>query len=344
MISSGQCAASASATAVFPTAVGPTSTGTLAPAKPALQLLAGQLHDRRAAVHVVRRQVGGEEPEQQLAHLALRRARSPALTAARQAYVAANRSSRLAQPPNRPRARSATSSRKQAPASNRGCGEGTACSTTARPPNASASNPTRRSCSAWRSTASSSSSVSSSVSGSSSRCAGASAAGELRQHRLVQHPLVRRMLVHDDDARRAPRRRCRCRTSAPAARRSRRSSARPPRPSLRRVGGGEQLVDQLRPARQPTAAVAPAPSRQRPPVAHRAPRPRAHRARDAPPPRPPARRRCGRGSAPRAWRDARSRPRRPGATSMPEVERRPVAGMDGGAVARPRRRARGTDP
>ncbi len=63
--------ASASATAVFPTAVGPTSTGTLAPAKPALQLLPGQLHDRGAAVHVVRRQIGGEEAEQQLAHLPL---------------------------------------------------------------------------------------------------------------------------------------------------------------------------------------------------------------------------------------------------------------------------------
>ena len=72
MTSSGQTAASASATAVFPTAVGPTSTGTLPAAKPALQLLAWQLHDRRAAVHVVRRQIGGEEPEQQLAHLALR--------------------------------------------------------------------------------------------------------------------------------------------------------------------------------------------------------------------------------------------------------------------------------
>ncbi len=41
-----------------------------------------------------------------------------------------NRSSRLAQPPNRPRARSATISRKQARASNRGCGSGTAWTTT----------------------------------------------------------------------------------------------------------------------------------------------------------------------------------------------------------------------
>src|SRR2546427_5217397 len=71
MISSGQIAASASATAVFPTAVGPTTTGTLPPAKPALQLLAGQLYDRRAPMHVVRRKVGREQPEEQLAHLAL---------------------------------------------------------------------------------------------------------------------------------------------------------------------------------------------------------------------------------------------------------------------------------
>ena len=71
MISSGQWAASASATAVLPTAVGPTRTGTLPPAKPPLQLLARQLHDRRAPVHVVRRQLGGEQPEQQLPHLAL---------------------------------------------------------------------------------------------------------------------------------------------------------------------------------------------------------------------------------------------------------------------------------
>ena len=74
MTSSGQCAASASATAVFPTAVGPTSTGMLSPSKPALQLLERQLHDRRAAVDVVRRQLGREEPEHQLAHLASGRA------------------------------------------------------------------------------------------------------------------------------------------------------------------------------------------------------------------------------------------------------------------------------
>src|SRR5512138_3763151 len=71
MISTGQCAANASPTAVFPTAVGPTNTGTLAAAKPSLQLLARQLHDGRAPVHVVRRKLGREQPEQQLAHLAL---------------------------------------------------------------------------------------------------------------------------------------------------------------------------------------------------------------------------------------------------------------------------------
>src|SRR3954470_9465228 len=69
--SSGQWAARASATAVLPTAVGPRSTGTLAPAKPALQLLTGQLHDGGAPVHIVRWQIGGKEPEQQFPHLAL---------------------------------------------------------------------------------------------------------------------------------------------------------------------------------------------------------------------------------------------------------------------------------
>src|SRR5439155_7149716 len=69
--SSGQWAARARATAVFPTAVGPTRTGTLAAAKPALQLLARQLDDRRAAMYVVRREVGREELQQQLTHLAL---------------------------------------------------------------------------------------------------------------------------------------------------------------------------------------------------------------------------------------------------------------------------------
>src|SRR6476661_2841617 len=71
MISTGQCAANANPTAVFPTAVGPTSTGTLPAPKPSLQLLARQLHDGRAAVHVVRWQLGRKHPQQQLPHLAL---------------------------------------------------------------------------------------------------------------------------------------------------------------------------------------------------------------------------------------------------------------------------------
>src|SRR5688572_10761318 len=69
MTSSGQWVVRARATAVFPTAVGPTTTGTLAPAKPALQLLTRQLDDGRAAVNVVRREIGGEEAQQQLPHL-----------------------------------------------------------------------------------------------------------------------------------------------------------------------------------------------------------------------------------------------------------------------------------
>src|SRR3954471_12382330 len=74
MISMGQCAARASATAVFPTAVGPTSTGTSAPPKTPLQLPAWQLHDGGAAVDVVRRQLGGGEAQEHLPHLALAQA------------------------------------------------------------------------------------------------------------------------------------------------------------------------------------------------------------------------------------------------------------------------------
>src|SRR5215203_726472 len=71
MTSSGQCAPNATATAVLPTAVGPTSTGTLAPAKPALQLFPRELHDGGAPVHIVWWQIGAEEPQEQLAHLPL---------------------------------------------------------------------------------------------------------------------------------------------------------------------------------------------------------------------------------------------------------------------------------
>ena len=51
--------------------MGPTRTGILAPAKPALQLLTRQLHDGGPAVNVVGRKVGGEEAEEQLAHFPL---------------------------------------------------------------------------------------------------------------------------------------------------------------------------------------------------------------------------------------------------------------------------------
>src|SRR5690348_5420918 len=69
----GSRAASAAATAVFPTPVAPTMTGTSgrgsAPPKAPLQLGLGQLNDRGPAVHVVRGEGRGEEPRHQLAHL-----------------------------------------------------------------------------------------------------------------------------------------------------------------------------------------------------------------------------------------------------------------------------------
>src|SRR6476646_5233324 len=68
MISWDQWALSEIATAVFPTAVGPSRTGTLAPAKPALQLLTGQLHNGCPAMYVVRGQIGSEQVQQELAH------------------------------------------------------------------------------------------------------------------------------------------------------------------------------------------------------------------------------------------------------------------------------------
>src|SRR5690348_11460061 len=63
--------ARARATAVFPTPVGPTITGTngLGAAKAALQLGLGQLHDGRTPVHVVRRELAGEQALDQLALL-----------------------------------------------------------------------------------------------------------------------------------------------------------------------------------------------------------------------------------------------------------------------------------
>ena len=69
-----------------------------------------------------------------------------------------------------------------------------------------------------------------------------------------------------------------------------------------------------RPARRPAAdCQLPADCRLPTTDAPPAPPHSALPARAAPPPPPPARPRCGRGSAPRAWRDGRSRPRRPAA-------------------------------
>src|SRR6267143_2217709 len=67
----GQCAARASASAVFPTPVGPTMTGTsgLRAAKPALQLIPRELHDGGPAVDVVRGKLAGEEAREELPHL-----------------------------------------------------------------------------------------------------------------------------------------------------------------------------------------------------------------------------------------------------------------------------------
>src|SRR5260370_12919192 len=65
-------AANARATAVWPTPVDPTMTGTngrSAAPKPSLQLGARQLYDGGPPVDVVRRQRGGEQPHHELAHL-----------------------------------------------------------------------------------------------------------------------------------------------------------------------------------------------------------------------------------------------------------------------------------
>src|SRR2546427_10713109 len=64
----------AAATAVLPTPVGPTRTGVRGrarrstPPKPPLELVAGQLHDRRPPVHVVRRERRRQQPTHELAH------------------------------------------------------------------------------------------------------------------------------------------------------------------------------------------------------------------------------------------------------------------------------------
>src|SRR5579859_2437249 len=65
--------ASATATAVFPTPVGPTMTGVRCwesgPTKTAFQFFLWQLDHRRAAVHVVRGQRRGQQPRHELTHL-----------------------------------------------------------------------------------------------------------------------------------------------------------------------------------------------------------------------------------------------------------------------------------
>src|SRR2546428_4229758 len=65
-------APSAAATAVLPTPVGPTRTGTRGRSgspKPPLQLVLRQLHDRRPPVHVVGRQGGADDAHHELPHL-----------------------------------------------------------------------------------------------------------------------------------------------------------------------------------------------------------------------------------------------------------------------------------
>src|SRR3989442_8916036 len=71
MTVSGSSAARAAATAVLPTPVGPTRTGTNGRSgspKPALELVFRELDDGRPAVDVVRRQGGRQEAGQQLPH------------------------------------------------------------------------------------------------------------------------------------------------------------------------------------------------------------------------------------------------------------------------------------
>src|SRR5690349_19453898 len=71
MTVSGRSAARASASAVFPDAVGPTTTIVLAdsaPAKTPLHLVRRQLDDGRPTMDVVRREGGREQAVNQLAH------------------------------------------------------------------------------------------------------------------------------------------------------------------------------------------------------------------------------------------------------------------------------------
>src|SRR5690349_21286215 len=70
----GMRAASAAATAVLPTPVGPTTTGVRSlesgAAEPALKLFLGKLNHRWPTMHIVRRQRGGQQPHDQLPHFA----------------------------------------------------------------------------------------------------------------------------------------------------------------------------------------------------------------------------------------------------------------------------------
>src|SRR5690606_27896084 len=71
MTSTGQCSARASATAVFPTPVGPIRIRVLSSPKAALQFLTRQLNDGRPAVHIVGRQGATEQPRQKFPHRGL---------------------------------------------------------------------------------------------------------------------------------------------------------------------------------------------------------------------------------------------------------------------------------
>ncbi len=136
-----RCAAIATASADFPAPVGPQMMRSLLPAKATLEFVPAELHDRRAAVHVVRRKRRWRQ--------ATRRARaspegassSPALIAALQAMVAASRSCRARPDAERSPVSAASVSRRQRSASNRGCGIGTAFTMSVCPPKPSISKP-----------------------------------------------------------------------------------------------------------------------------------------------------------------------------------------------------------
>src|ERR1051326_8547377 len=70
----GTLLASATATAVFPTPVGPTMTGVRCRVSGAgeasLKLFLGKLNHGRPAVHIVRGERGAQEPHDELPHLA----------------------------------------------------------------------------------------------------------------------------------------------------------------------------------------------------------------------------------------------------------------------------------